>query len=173
MGYVLIAFLTLGEAGRSSILFYLTVYTLMNLGVFGVIVALSRSGGDLAEIEGYRGLGYERPGVAFLMAVSLLSLAGMPPTGGFVARFYVFSAAMESGFIFLIMVGVVNSIIALYVYLRIIARMYTKGKGGYINEEMPRTAGIALTSVVGLNLLLGIFPDTFVKFVKEVVRNLV
>jgi NADH-quinone oxidoreductase subunit N len=173
MGYVLIAFVTFGEVGRASIIFYLTVYTLMNLGAFGVISALSRGRGDLAEIEGYRGLGYERPAVAFFMAISLLSLAGMPPTGGFVARFYVFGAAIESGYIFLVMVGVVNSIIALYYYLRIIAMMYTKGKGGYLKEEISPTDGFALTLVVGLNLILGIFPDPLVGFVKEVAGVLI
>ncbi|MHC4278328.1 MAG: NADH-quinone oxidoreductase subunit N [Planctomycetota bacterium] len=173
IGYILIAFVTFGEMGRASILFYLTLYTIMNLGAFGVITVLSGGRGDLADIEGYRGLGYERPAVAFFMAVSLLSLAGMPPTGGFVARFYIFGAAIESGYIFLVMVGVVNSIIALYYYLRVIARMYTRGEGGYVKEEISPTAGFALTLVVGLNLMLGIFPETLVAFVNEVVEVLI
>lgn len=173
MGYMLIAFVTFGQTGWAAIVFYLTVYTLMNMGAFGVISALSRGRGDLAEIEGYTGLAYEKPALAFSMALFLLSLAGMPPTGGFVARFYVFKAAIESGYILLVMVGVVSSIIALYYYLRIIAKMYTKGEGKYLKEEISPTDGFALTLVAGLILMLGIFPNPLVDFVKEVVEVLI
>ncbi len=123
-GYLLIGVVAGGAIGLSAILFYLLCYTFMNLGAFGVVAVLERadnSGSNLSEI---RGLWYRQPVLAGLMAFFMLALAGFPPMAGFAAKYYMFYAALQSGYSELMIIGVLASVLGMYYYLRVIAVMF-------------------------------------------------
>ena len=132
VGYLLIGFVVLDEAGLSAILFYLVAYALMNLGAFLVVIALNNRLGN-ENISDYRGLGFREPAVAVMMFIFLLSLAGIPPTVGFIGKFYLFAAAIDAQMGWLALIAVVNSVISLYYYMRVTKAMFfdrTGDRGG-------------------------------------------
>jgi NADH-quinone oxidoreductase subunit N len=160
-GYVLVALVAGKETGVSSALFYLLAYTFMNIGAFTVVIALGRKGEENTNLVDYSGLGTRHPWLAILMMLFMLSLAGFPPTAGFMAKFYVFSAAVKSGYIGLVIIGVLNSLISVYYYLRIVVIMFMR-------PPLPETNPISLTFGSILVLLIsawavlqmGIFPQS-------------
>ncbi|HKI83233.1 MAG TPA: NADH-quinone oxidoreductase subunit N [Candidatus Krumholzibacteria bacterium] len=123
VGYLLIGFVLLSEAGLSAILFYLIAYAIMNLGAFLVVIALNNRLGS-EDIDEYRGIGFREPLLAVIMVVFLLSLAGIPPTFGFIAKFYLFAAAIDGQMGWLAFIAVLNSVISLYYYMRIAKAMF-------------------------------------------------
>ncbi len=169
-GYVLVAFLAAGELGLTSILYYMLVYTFMNLGAFAVITMLAGAGESRVKVEDYRGVGYEHPMAALAMSLFLFSLAGIPPTGGFMGKFYIFSAAVKQGFIWLAIIGVLNSVVSVYYYLRVTVAMYMKPPEQ--PEDVPAATALspALVLAVVISaygvLTLGLFPSTYVAMVK-------
>jgi len=122
-GYILMGVLTVAELGITSVIVYLGIYLVTNLAAFGVVVVFFRVVGS-DEIAAYAGLSRRAPALALAMLVALLSLAGMPPLGGFVAKIWVFAAALESGWLWLVVIGILNSIIGLYYYLRVLNVIY-------------------------------------------------
>lgn len=122
-GYILVGVVTFSELGLTSVVFYLIAYLLTNLAAFGTIVAAWHSLGS-DEIEAYDGLSRRSPGLALVMLVAFLSLAGMPPFGGFIAKVLVFAAAVKADMVWLAFVGVINSIVGLYYYLVVLKRVY-------------------------------------------------
>jgi len=146
VGYLLIGFVVLSEAGLAAILFYLVAYALMNLGAFLVVIALNNRLGN-ENIADYRGLGFREPAVAVMMFIFLLSLAGIPPTVGFIGKFYLFTAAIDAQMGWLALVAVVNSVISLYYYMRITKAMFFDRTG----ETGP--LGLALSHTVLLVVL--------------------
>src|SRR5207237_1700549 len=109
-GYVLIAMVSGGDTGRAALLFYFLPYALMNLGAFAVVAAVQRErGGDAVLTDDYAGLGSRSPWLALAMTVFMFSLAGIPPTAGFMGNFYIFKSAIETGHVGLALVGVVHS----------------------------------------------------------------
>jgi len=122
-GYILIGVVALGELGVSSVVFYLIAYLVTNLAAFGIAAVFSRTTGS-DEISSYAGLSRRAPGLAFAMLVALLSLAGMPPLAGFIAKVFVFAAAVKSQWTWLAFVGVLNSIVGLYYYLTVLKVVY-------------------------------------------------
>src|SRR5256886_3257960 len=123
-GYLLIGVVVGGTVGISAILFYLLCYTFMNLGAFGIVSMLERvdnSGSNYSEI---RGLWYRQPGLAGLLSVFMLALAGFPPMAGFAAKYYLFYAALQGGHPELLIIGVLASVLGMYYYLRVIATMF-------------------------------------------------
>ncbi|RLB12610.1 MAG: NADH-quinone oxidoreductase subunit N, partial [Deltaproteobacteria bacterium] len=131
-GYLLVALASINPQAVSagddqalhSILFYLVIYTLMNVGAFGVLVYLGRTGKPMETLDQVRGAGFRYPLVGAAMAVFMFSLAGIPPTGGFLGKFYIFSAAIHQGQISLAVIGVLNSAVSVYYYLRVLVQMY-------------------------------------------------
>lgn len=123
-GYLLVGLVAANEIGQASILFYLLVYAVTNLGAFGIIALLSTKDQPHEELRDFAGLWHSRPALAALMAVFLLSLGGLPPTAGFVAKWYVFSAAVRAGFYDLAIVGMLTSVISVFFYLRVVVMMY-------------------------------------------------
>jgi NADH-quinone oxidoreductase subunit N len=122
-GYALIGVAALSELGIASVVFYLVVYVVTNLAAFGVVAAFWRiSGSD--QIADYAALSRRSPTLAIIMLVTFLSLAGMPPLGGFVAKFFVFAAAVNAGLVWLAIIGVLNAIIGLYYYLIVLKVVY-------------------------------------------------
>jgi NADH-quinone oxidoreductase subunit N len=161
-GYILVALVAANQLGAVSILYYLLAYTLMNMGAFGVVILVARKKDSYLNIYDYSGLAYQHPGLAAAMAVFMFALAGMPPTAGFVGKFYIFSAAIQAGYIWLAILGVMNSLISVYYYLRITVLMYmqpAEAELGPIAFTPGVTACVALTAIA--TVLVGIFPGWF------------
>ncbi len=159
-GYLLVGVLAGNELGQTSIIFYLLVYTIMNLGAFGVISYMGNSNRqENLNIEDYRGLGFKYPFAGLAMAIFMFSLAGIPPTGGFVGKFYLFNAAIQAGYIWLVIFGVLNSVISAYYYLRIVVNMYMRDQEKEIS--VPK-ASMGLSFVLLVTMIailqLGIMP---------------
>ncbi len=158
-GYILVAIVAASQLGVQSVLFYTLAYTLMNLGAFAIVILLGRRGEDNELLSDYAGLGYRQPALGFMMAIFMLSLAGIPPTAGFVGKFYIFSAAMQSGQIVLAVIGVLASVISVYFYLRVIYLMYmVEPSREYAAPESARWAMAAATiAAIGV-VALGLYP---------------
>jgi NADH-quinone oxidoreductase subunit N len=160
-GYVLVGLAAGGQEGASSVLFYLVVYALMNLGAFVLIAHLAGTGERWTRIDDFTGLAYARPGVAACFTVFMLSLGGLPTTAGFIAKFYVFRAAIHSGLLGLTIVAVLTSVVSIYYYLRIVVAMYMRGdKTEAVTPPLPWGLRVALAvSVLGI-FYLGLFPSS-------------
>lgn len=160
-GYLLVAFTALSTDGIAAASFYAVSYAAMNVGVFA---AVSHAGGfddRLTLIEDFRGLAYRTPVVGGAMAFFLVSLIGIPFTGGFFGKFYVFTAAIHSGFVWLAILGLINSGIAAFYYLRVVAAIYTKPSETAAVAHIPRATMpllLALLFTVAATLILGIVP---------------
>jgi NADH-quinone oxidoreductase subunit N len=160
-GYILIGVIAGNQLGATGILYYLLAYTLMNLGAFGVIILVSRKKDNYLNIYDYSGLGFQYPGLAAVMSVFMFALVGMPPTAGFIGKFYIFSAAVQAGYIWLVIIGVINSLISVYYYLRITVIMYMKPAEADLGpvDTTPMVNATLILSALAV-LLLGIFPGT-------------
>ncbi|ODS30987.1 MAG: NADH dehydrogenase I subunit N [Candidatus Scalindua rubra] len=167
-GYALIALVAGNGLGTASMLFYMLAYTFMNLGAFAVVIVLGRKGEENAMIDDYGGLGYKHPLLAITMSIFLFSLAGIPPLAGFVGKFYIFSAAINSGYIVLAIIGVVNSVIAVYYYLRVTVVMYMRKP---VREFAPLSLSpfmiLALILTVWGTIHLGIFPARIIELAQK------
>ena len=159
-GYVLIGLAAANNDGISSAMLYLLIYCVMNIGAFGAIILAKTEDGESLMISDYAGLGNRKPLLAIFMSVMLLSLAGFPPTAGFVGKFYIFKAAVGAGHIWLVIIGAVNTAISAFYYLRVVVTMYMREP-----EEELEFSPYASTLVVGLIiaavgvLLIGILPS--------------
>jgi NADH-quinone oxidoreductase subunit N len=158
-GYLLVAMVAGGREGGAALLFYLLAYAAMNLGAFAVVIALGRKGEANEEIERYAGLGFRRPFLAMAMAAFMLSLAGVPPLAGFAGKFYVFTAAVQKGYVGLAVIGVLNSVVSAYYYIWVIVTMYMR-EGTLEPTPLGERPYLAATIGVSLalTLLVGIFP---------------
>ncbi len=158
-GYLLVAIVSANEVGKASILFYLAVYAVTNLAAFAVIALLSERVRPCEELQDYKGLWHTHPGVAAMLTIFLLSLGGFPPTAGFVAKWYVFSAAVRADQYALAIVGVLTSVVSVFFYLRVVVMMYmTEREEGAVALRPSRTAMAALALSVLVILYLGVLP---------------
>jgi NADH-quinone oxidoreductase subunit N len=167
-GYLLIAFASLPANGIPAAMFYTASYAAMNVGAFAVIGHFAGAGERFVTLEDYAGLAKRSPLLAAILTVFLLSLIGIPITGGFFAKFYVFSAAMQGShpLIGLVIIGVINSAVAAYYYLRIIVVMYMRESR---NQEMPVAPistglGFALGLSLAATFFLGVYPNPVLKY---------
>ncbi|HEY7653544.1 MAG TPA: NADH-quinone oxidoreductase subunit N [Methylomirabilota bacterium] len=149
VGYMLVGVVAGGALGNASVLFYLLVYTFTTAGAFGAILVLERAGQEAVRLEDFGGLATRHPLVAVALSIFLLSLIGIPPTAGFVGKFYLFGAAVKSGYVWLAVIGVLNSAAAAYYYLRLIVYMYMREPEGAPTVLAPSLSG-ALALVVAL-----------------------
>jgi NADH-quinone oxidoreductase subunit N len=158
VGYMLVGVVAGGTFGGGSVLFYLLVYTFTTAGAFGAILLLERDGREAVRLEDFGGLAARHPLLALALSVFLLSLIGIPPTAGFVGKFYLFGAAVRAGYIWLAVIGVLNAAVAAYYYLRLIVFMYMREPAGPPVVLVPSVSGglalvVALWGVVQLGLL--------------------
>ena len=158
VGYMLVGVVAGGALGSGSVLFYMLVYTFTTAGALGVVLLLERDGREAVRLEDFGGLASRQPLLALALTVFLLSLIGIPPTAGFVGKFYLFGAAVRSGFIWLAVIGVLNSAVAAYYYLRLIVYMYMREPEGMPTVMVPSVAGsfalvVALWGVVQLGVM--------------------
>jgi NADH-quinone oxidoreductase subunit N len=159
-GYLLLGVLTGTPEGYGAVVFYLLGYVFMNLGAFGVVVVLAHRGHDCDRVDSFAGLARTRPGLAALMTLFLLSLAGIPGTVGFMAKFTLFLAAVHAGFVPLVVIAVLATLVSVYYYLRIPVLMYMRDPG----DEKPRMAistaeGFVLGVCALAVVFLGLFPN--------------
>ncbi len=169
-GYLLIAILA---QDSGSLVFYLTVYLFMNIGAFAAVMALSKENKEYLELKDYAGVGFKYPWIGATFAIFLLSLAGFPPTGGFLAKFYVFVGAVRQGLVPLVIIGVLASLVSVFYYLRIIVYMYMREPEVEIEiyAENPALFLVLFLCLYGV-LQLGLFPGNILILVQQAVRSL-
>ena len=164
-GYAMIGVVALSELGAASVIFYLAAYIATNLLAFGVIMAFSRVTG-LEDLKDYSGMSRRNPGLALMMLAAFLSLAGMPPFGGFVAKVFVFAAGIQAGYLWLVVIGIITSIIGVYYYLNAMKYVYLYRMPEQDEQDHPvpltRPYAIALVVlVIGVVLIGTVFAPWF------------
>jgi NADH-quinone oxidoreductase subunit N len=158
-GYLLVALASANDIGKGAVLFYLLAYAVTNLGAFGVLAVLETTDRANDQIRDFAGLWNDRPGLAGLMTIFLLSLGGFPPLGGFIAKWYIFSAAVKANETALAIVGVLTSVVSVFFYLRIVVMMYMTPPGRTIvTPPVPRIAAVALIASAVAVFYLGVLP---------------
>lgn len=165
-GYILIGVVAASPRGITATLFYLTAYTLANLGAFAAIIAFSsQTGSDV--IEDYAGLSKRAPPLALALLVCLLSLGGIPPLAGFIGRLYLLYAAIEAGMLWLAVVGVINSVISLACYWKVIRAMYLVPSRESSPLPVTGTLALALEFAIIVVLALGLYPAPFLELLRS------
>lgn len=159
-GYMTLGLIAASDEGRMGVLFYLACYTLMNLGAFGVVYIIDGRERNAQTLDDYAGLGFKYPGLAFLMSLFLVAMAGLPPTAGFTSKFYVLSAAVKEGYFTLAALGMLTSVMGLYYYLRVIWYMYFRDSVREVAPvQMPLSTTIALIASALCVLYFGMLPE--------------
>ncbi|MEJ5301379.1 MAG: NADH-quinone oxidoreductase subunit N [Thermodesulforhabdaceae bacterium] len=159
-GYMLIGFVALNKTGLAAIVFYLIAYALMNIGAFAVLVLLEEKGKNLENVSG---CGFLYPFLGLMMTIFMFSMVGLPPTGGFMGKFYIFKGALEAGYLWLVIIAVLNSAISAYFYLRVLVYMFFEkplDTGGVLQASSPAVTTALVITSLGV-LVLGIFPQYF------------
>jgi NADH-quinone oxidoreductase subunit N len=168
-GYILVALTARSESGTAAVMFYLAAYAFMNVGAFAAVAHLSGKGERYLSVDDFAGLGARQPWTAAMLTIFLLSLIGVPLTAGFFGKFYVFQAALESNLVWLTILGLLNSAVAAYYYLRILVVMYMQEPGEAIERLEPPSLGMKaalLLPALG-TLVLGIFPNAILGFIGD------
>jgi NADH-quinone oxidoreductase subunit N len=178
-GYLLVAFLAAGERGAEAVTFYLVAYFTTIVGAFGVVAVLSSKDGDAESLEAYAGLFWTRPWMAAIFTATLLSLAGIPLTAGFLGKFYAAAAGVGSGLVGLVIILVANSVLSLYYYVRVIVAMFSRPEGGpatapgNVRSSLFSAASGAALALLFLALVwLGVFPSGLIRVIKAAVESL-
>jgi NADH-quinone oxidoreductase subunit N len=159
-GYILTGVIAGNEAGGTGVLFYLVAYTVMNAGAFGVLSMVESREGTRLSFEDYEGFSDRWPLLSALMALFMFSLTGIPPFAGFFGKYYVFAAAVEAGYTWLAILGVIMSVVSAYYYLRLVVLMYFRKREV---EAVPAVSALGMAALVVAALLLvqfGVFPST-------------
>jgi len=173
-GYLLVAFAALPHDGIPSAMFYTASYAAMNVGAFAVVSHFGSAGERYVTLEDYAGLGRRSPLLAAALTIFLLSLIGIPLTGGFFAKFYVFTAALEANLVGLTIIGVLNSAVAAYYYLRIIVVMYMREPREDVPlPRIPLGLGTALAASLAATIYLGVLPGHVLEYASQSVADLV
>jgi NADH-quinone oxidoreductase subunit N len=166
-GYALVGMVAANEIGYSGVLFYMLAYTFMNIGAFAVLVLVGKQGEENLTLEGFSGLGYKRPLLGVAMSIFLFSLMGLPPTAGFAGKFYIFAGAIKAGYVWLAILGVLNSAVSLYYYLRVMVYMYFRDPvEDYAWVSIPVSVLATIILAVIGSLYLGILPNDVMAMAK-------
>lgn len=175
-GYLMVAFASVRDssAGISAAMFYAASYAAMNVGAFAVVAHFASTGEKYVAIDDYAGLGRRAPVLAAVLTIFLLSLIGIPITGGFFAKFYVFTAALKSSLVGLTIIGVVNSAVGAYYYLRLIVVMYMREpKTDAPVPPIPLGAGLAMALSLIATIYLGVLPGAVLNYALGSARDLI
>jgi NADH-quinone oxidoreductase subunit N len=158
-GYLLVGLVAVNAVGKAAILFYLLAYAVTNLAGFGVSALLGTREKANDNLRDYAGLWHTRPALAALMTVCLLSLGGLPPTAGFIGKWYIFSAAVSAGYYGLAVIGVLTSVISVFFYLRVVVMMYMAEREGEAAPARITGLGMAALAVsIAAIFYLGVLP---------------
>jgi NADH-quinone oxidoreductase subunit N len=166
-GYLLIGAVAGSARGITAMLVYLFVYAFMQLGAFAVLALMRRSDVVGDELKDLNGLFFRQPFAAVAMLLFMLSLGGIPPTAGFMGKFWLFSAAIESGYIWLAVIGVLNSAVSLYYYIRIVVYMMLKNEPAGSEPRQSPALALAMGAAVVATLLLGVYPQPLFEFAQS------
>jgi NADH-quinone oxidoreductase subunit N len=172
-GFLLLGIVAANSAGRGAVLFYLLTYAVANMGALGIVALLGTAEHPHDQLRDFAGLWKTRPGLAGLMTVFLLSLGGFPPTAGFIAKWYIFSAAVQEGHYALAIIGVLSSVVSVFFYLRIVVMMY-------MTEEAPAPARpaisvpamVALAFAVIATFYLGVLPNRVLEYAMQSIQTI-
>jgi NADH-quinone oxidoreductase subunit N len=157
-GYVLIGIVAGTQRGIAAALIYLAVYSFMQLGAFAVIVLLRRRDAIGDELKDFNGLYFRHPAAAFSMLLFMLSLGGIPPTAGFMGKLWLFSAAIEADYVWLAVIGVLNSAVSLYYYIRVVVYMWLRNEPAGSEPRLTPALATALAVTTAATLVLGLYP---------------
>jgi NADH-quinone oxidoreductase subunit N len=171
-GYLLIGVVAGTPRGYAAMMIYLLIYTFMQLGAFAIIVMMRRQDVVGDELKDLSGLHFRHPLGAFAMLLFMLSLGGIPPTAGFMGKFWLFSAAIESGYIALALIGVLNSAVSLYYYVRIVVFMYLKKETAGSEPTASPALAVTLALAVAATLVLGVYPQGLFAIAEASARTL-
>jgi NADH-quinone oxidoreductase subunit N len=170
-GYLLVG-MAVGAPAGGAILYYLLAYAFTNLGAFAVVIALERRGVVSNKITDYRGLAGREPLLAAAMAVFMLSLTGVPPLAGFVGKFYLFYSALHQGYVWLVIIAVLNSVISAYYYFSVIVAMYMQEGGVEVQTLSARPALVAAIGLAAIaTVLIGIYPQPYIVSASNAYRS--
>ncbi len=171
-GYALVGLAAGGPEGAASVMLYVCIYALMNMGAFGVVIMLRKAGERGEEITDFAGLGKTNKTAAFLMLIFMFSLTGIPPLAGFMGKFFIFKSAVEAGLIWLAVVGVLFSAISAYFYLRVIMVMYMSEPNGAFELSNSPSLALALAISVTSVIVIGVYPGDLLNFARASVIGL-
>jgi NADH-quinone oxidoreductase subunit N len=172
LGYILVAFLAGTQLGVEAVSFYLVAYFITSLGAFGVVALLSDTERDADRLKDYRGLLWRRPGTAAVFTAMLLSLAGIPLTAGFVGKFYIIASGVNTQLWLLVLMLVLNSVIGLFYYIRVIAVMFAQPEPGQhktrkvLHPALSFASGGAMAVLALLLVWIGVYPTTLVHLIR-------
>src|SRR5215204_2910839 len=180
-GYALVGFVAAGAADAArqqdavaAVVFYLLVYAVMNLGAFAVVTLIARSGDRRTDVEDYRGIGFQSPALSLTLSLFLLSLLGVPLTAGFMGKVVVFSEALAQGYRWLVIIGVLNTAISVYYYLRLVVVMFFRERTSeWRAPRIPASVALALALTVAGVLYLGLFPGRVINAFRAAQWNIV
>jgi NADH-quinone oxidoreductase subunit N len=159
-GYIAVAFTTNSTRGGAAALFYTLAYAAMSLGAFAIVTMLGRAGDEKVQLKDFAGLAAKRPGLAALLSLFLLSLAGVPGTAGFAGKFFIFRSAVETGRTGLAVIGVLTTVVSFYYYLYVIVQMYMREPGEDFADARMTPALVAALVVTGaITVYLGVLPS--------------
>lgn len=170
-GYALVGFAAGNGTGTAGILFYMLSYAFMNIGAFAIIILVAKKGETNGNVQDFAGFGVKHPVLAVAMSIFLFSLAGMPPTAGFIGKFYLFSGAIQQGYVWLAVIGVLNSAASVYYYLRVMVYMYMKDpteEFDWMQVTVPMALCVAI-SVAG-SMIPGIVPSLILQYAQEAIK---
>jgi NADH-quinone oxidoreductase subunit N len=171
-GYVLVAFAAQPELGTSAVMFYTAAYAAMNVGAFVVVSHFANAGEKYLTLEDYAGLGRRSPVLAATLTFFLMSLIGIPITGGFFGKFYIFSAALQSNLVWLTVIGLTNSAIGAYYYLRVIVMMYMREPRAQVPvTPLPFATALAISACLVVTLYLGVLPGGVLDYANQSAQN--
>jgi len=173
-GYLLVALVAANEMASAALLFYLMVYTLMNVGAFGIVISVAHQGEDRLQVEDYAGFGWQQPLLGVFLTIFLLSLAGFPGTGGFMGKIFLLQGAVDSNLWTLAVVLVMATVFSYWYYLRVVWYMWMReapSPDAHASVVAPLPMRVALVASVALILYLGIFPGTLLGFVEGSVAS--
>jgi NADH-quinone oxidoreductase subunit N len=173
-GYLMVGLVAANQVGKAAILFYLLAYAVTNLAAFGVIALLGARDDANDELRDYAGLWQTRPALAALMTVCLLSLGGLPPTAGFIGKWYIFSAAVSAGYYWLAIIGVLTSVVSVFFYLRVVVMMYMADREAGLAGPVtvPGLGMAALTVAIAVIVYLGVLPTQVLDFAAESIATI-
>ncbi len=165
-GYALVGLAAGGPEGAASVMLYVFIYALMNMGAFGVVIMLRKAGERGEEITDFAGLGKTNKTAAFLMLIFMFSLTGIPPLAGFVGKFYIFKSAVQAGLVWLAVAGVLFSSISAYFYLRVIMVMYMSEPKGSIELSSAPSLALALAISATAVIWIGVYPTDLLNYAR-------
>src|SRR3990167_6493384 len=168
-GYALLGLVAGGADGIASVMLYMLIYAFMNMGIFGTIILLRKGDFKAENIEDYTGLAKVNRGAAFLMLIFLFSLAGIPPTAGFIGKFYIFMSLIKTGYVSLAIIAVIMSVISAYFYIRIVMLIYMKEPVREFDLARSPANSLALIIAVIGTIIIGVLPAWFLEMAKSAI----